>query len=995
MLNRKSILLPGAALAPALALLSPQMAHAQDADAAAEQAEDDDPQNAIIVTGSRIARPELEMANPVTVVTSKDITESGTTNLTDYLKTIPALQGSLSSYNNSGSRAPIGFTGLNLLDLRNLGTQRTLVLVDGRRHVASVDGTQAVDINTIPTDLIEKVEVLTGGASAVYGADGVSGVVNFIQKTDFEGINARFQTGISGEGDASQRLFAITAGHNFSGGRGNFAIAWEHGEEDRLSSHSRSYLNGENQIGFYLNSADTETGSENDDGIPDNIPLNDIRYFDTSRAGGIDVDLDGIPDFVGGQGLRYDPGSFVPQYYQQGGSGTLVSDYGNDLLPEIKRDIVSAVFHFDVSNAFTLYAEGKYAKTKSYSVAQPTWDYYLFIPQDNPFIPASVRPYIDSEAGGVLVNRDNFDFGRRGEDITRETIRGVIGAKGEIAPNLRYDLSYVYGQTKVRSHYTRNMISDRYYAAIDAVSDGAGGATCRANLDPAWEPDQPYVYVRDVISPTTFSPGDCLPLNLFGENNAINQAALDWIMADTVDRTKLTQHVASGSITGDTRDWFELPGGPVGFAVGGEYRKEKSSFVADDLAAQGLTFTNSLGDTKGDFDVWELFAEVDVPILADMPFAYRLGVNGAFRYSDYSSIGSTDAWKVGGEWAPVRDITFRGTYSKAVRAPNIGELYAQLSQDYQFIDDPCGTDYLQNGTQYRVQNCQALLTSLGVGDPSDYNDTRPSNIPGFSGGNADLSEETAKTWTVGIVLQPSFIPRLVITADWYDIRIEDAINTVDPQDLADLCVDQSTLDNQYCQSITRQNGDAGNADAGNIVSFVRSPLNVANFKTAGLDFMVNYSLPTDSAGTFGMRLVGNYLHRLKTVPIPGADPINDAYVAANVAPKFQITADLTWAKGPFSLDWQVNYMSKLYRYDRQEVDSNPDIAAPEYIKMKERFSHDLSLTYEVGERFTIYGGVNNLFNQKPSIGSQNTPISAVGRYFFVGARVKMADMFGS
>ncbi|MFC0685030.1 TonB-dependent receptor plug domain-containing protein [Novosphingobium clariflavum] len=989
MFTRKDRLLLGAAALPALALLSPMQALAQDAEGSDQASE-----QPIIVTGSRIARPELDTPNPVTVVTAQDIANSGTTNLTDYLKTIPALQGSRSSYNSSGDRAGIGGTGLNLLDLRNLGTQRTLVLIDGRRQVASVDGTQSVDINTIPTDLIERVEVLTGGASAVYGADGVSGVVNFIQKKDFEGLTARVQNGLSKYGDAGQRLIAITAGHNFADGRGNFAVAWEHGEEDRLSSHSRKWLDGENKVGFFLNSADTETGNQNNDGIPDYIPLRNIRYNDTSRQGGIDVDFDGIPDFVGAQGLPYDPGTPVPLYYQQGGSGTLASDYANDLLPRINRDIVSAVFHFDFSDAFKLYAEGKYANTRSYSVAQPTWDYYLYIPEDNPYIPAAVRPYIDPDNGGVLVNRDNFDFGRRGEDITRETIRGVLGAKGDLSPNLSYDVSYVYGRSKIRSHYTNNMITDRYYAAIDAVSDGNGGVTCRVNLDPSWTPYQPYNNTRSEIPPTTFSPGDCMPLNLFGENAAGNQAALDWIMADTIDRTTLTQHVLNGAITGNSKGIFELPGGPISFALGGEYRKEKSSFVADELAAQGLTFTNSLGNTKGSFDVWEAFAEVDVPILADMPFAKRLGVNGAFRYSDYSSIGSTNAWKVGGEWAPVRDITLRGTYSKAVRAPNISELYSQVSQTYEFIDDPCGSNYLQNGTQYRVNNCQALLSSLGVADPSKYDDTRSSNIAGYSGGNPNLREETAKTWTAGVVIQPSFIPRLSITADWYDIRIKNAINTVDAQTVADLCVDQATLDNQYCSAITRQNGTAGGAKAGNIISFLTGPLNVANIRTSGLDFALNYVLPTDGYGTFGARVVGNYLHRLKQVPIPGADAVNEAYVAANVSPKFQVTTDLTWAKGPVSLDWQVNYMSAMYRYDRQTIASNPDVVAPKYLKLKERFTHDLSMTYDIDDQFQVYGGINNMFDQKPALGSMNTPISAVGRYFFLGARIKLADLFG-
>jgi len=390
----------------ALALAFAAPAHAQNAP---PPADDNISNDTIIVTGSRIPRVVTDTPNPIVVVTAQNLQQAGTTNVTDYLRTIPALVGSETGYDNSGSRAGIGATGLNLLNLRNLGTDRTLVLVDGRRHVASFDGTQAVDINTIPEDLIERIDVTTGGASAIYGADGVTGVVNFIQKKNFEGLTARAQAGISKYGDAGQRLFAVTAGHNFADGRGNIAVAYEHGEEDRLDVRQRKYLSGTDRIAFVLNPKDQPNSP-----VYKYIPLNDIRYYDTSRAGGIDIDFDGLPDYFGANGTPFDHGRFVPDFYQQGGSATLVSDYGNDLLPKSKRDIVNALAHFTFSDAFELYAEGKFAKTKAFSLGQPTYDYYLFIPEDNPYIPANLRPLI-SEAGngGVLVNRDNFDFGQR------------------------------------------------------------------------------------------------------------------------------------------------------------------------------------------------------------------------------------------------------------------------------------------------------------------------------------------------------------------------------------------------------------------------------------------------------------------------------------------------------------------------------------------------------------------------------------------------------
>jgi outer membrane receptor protein involved in Fe transport len=955
-------------------------------------AENPESSGSIIVTGSRIRRPDFSTPNPVISIGSDRIEESGTTNLTDFLTGYPALQGSSTSADNSGDNAGIGFTGLNLLNLRNLGTERTLVLVDGRRHVAGVPGSQSVDINTIPSDLIERVDILTGGASAIYGADGVSGVVNFVMKRNFEGLSARGQVGTSGHGDAGQRFFSLTAGHNFADNRANIAIAFEHGEEDRLEFRDRKRLRGTNYTAFYLNPDDPENSPDYvgpvDNGIPDNVPLNDIRFFDTNREGGIDVDFDGFPDYfvgTGGQIVAFDPGRFVPDFYQQGGNATLVSDYFNDLLPKLNRNVVNLLGHFDISPGLTIFAEGKYARSKSFSLAQPSFDYYLNIPFDNAFLPPEVEAL--APFGDVLVNRDNFDFGQRGEDILRQTYRGVVGARGEIGTHANYEVSYVYGRTDVRNKYINNQINDRFYAAIDAVIDPATGQpTCRVNLDPSWTPFQPYVYIRTPDSPTTFKPGECIPLNLFGEG-APSQAALDWITADTIDRSRISQQVASGSVSGDLGGLFTFPGGgALGYALGAEYRKETSSFNPDPLAAQGLTFTNSLSQDKGKFDVKEAFGEIRLPVLTKLPFADKLEVGGAVRFSDYSTIGHTTAWKVDGSYAPVRDITFTGTYSTAVRAPNIGELFSGLSQTFEFITDPCNLNQIQNGTQFRAANCTALLTSLGA-NPTTYRDVRSVNIPGFQGGNPDLGEETAKTWTVGTILQPRFIPGLTARFDWYDIKLKNAINTVTAQQLADLCVDQPDLNNVFCQAIVRQNAGSGPADPGNIVSFTVAPQNVAQFRTAGLDVNANYRLRTARMGTFSLNVIGNYLNRLEFVGTPGAPPTNSRGEA--FAPKYTVNSDLTWKLNNLTLNYGLLWYSKTLRFTNQQVESNPDIVAPKYKYLKERWQHDIYAAYDFDKRLQLYVGVNNVFNQKPDIGTNTYPVPSIGRFFFGGAKVKL------
>jgi outer membrane receptor protein involved in Fe transport len=524
------------------------------------------------------------------------------------------------------------------------------------------------------------------------------------------------------------------------------------------------------------------------------------------------------------------------------------------------------------------------------------------------------------------------------------------------------------------------------------IDPATGQPTCRINLDPTALPFQPYNYTRTdnggqgLFAPVTFKPGECVPLNIFGEGVA-SPAALDFIRADTTDRSRIGQQVLSGSIAGDLGNMFTFPGGEsLGFALGAEYRKETSTFTPDPLAAQGLTFGNALAQDKGKFNVKEAFGEVRLPIFNKQRFAHKLELGGAVRFSDYSTIGHTTSWKVDGSYAPVRDITFSGTYSTAVRAPNIGELFGGLSQTFNFITDPCNLNQLQNGTQYRAANCATLLTSLGA-DPTTYRDPRSTNIPGFVGGNPSLSEEKAKTWTAGVILQPRFIPGLTARFDWYDIRLKNAINTVTANQVAALCVDQPDLNNVFCQNIVRQNGGSGTADPGNIISFTVAPQNVAQFRTAGLDVNANYRLRTAALGTFSLNVIGNYLDRLEFVGTPGAPVTNSRGEA--FAPKYTVNSDLTWKINKLTVNYGLLWFSKTLRFDNQTDENNPDVVDSKYRFLKEHWQHDLYVGYEAAKQLEIYGGVNNLFNQKPDIGTSTYPVSSVGRYFFAGARVKL------
>lgn len=931
----------------------------------------------VVVTGSRIRRPDYETASPVVSLDSNTLQQSGTTNITDFLTGYPALIGSSTSAQNSGDRAGIGATGINLLNLRNLGTQRTLVLVDGRRHVGGLAGDASVDINTIPNDLVERIDVLTGGASAIYGADAVTGVVNFVLKHDFEGVTARAQAGISEQGDAGQRLLTVTAGKNFAGGKGNVAIAYEYGMNDRFTTQNRDYLRGPGAVFFNRNPAYVA----NTPGSYLRVPLTDLRYADTARNGAVDIDGDGIPEFTG-TGALYDRGQLLPgNAYTIGGSSTSLADYGNDLLPQVERHVVNALGHFEISPALTLFAEGKFAATRSFSVGQPSFDYYLVVPQDNPYIPANVRAAIDPAVGSVLVTRDNFDLGQRGEFISRKTYRSVVGARGELNDSTHYEVSYVYGQTDVLNRFVNDQYSDRFYAAIDAVQGANGQITCRVNTPGGVTTDQPYNTTR-TINGSTFSAGQCQPLNIFGEGVA-SQAALDFVHANTTERSRLIQHVVSGSLGGDFRNLFSLPGGELGYSLGAEYRKEKSRFTPDALEQQGLTFSNKLSPTSGSYDVKEVFAELDAPLIKDRPFFYRLDLAAAIRYSDYSTIGSTTTYKFDATYAPVRDIRLRGTYSYAVRAPNIGELFSGASQTFAFFDDPCTTTNRGLGTATRVANCAVVLGAAGLtpAQVAGFEDPRSINVSGTQSGNLALRPERARTWTAGAVLQPRFLPGLTASFDWYDIKLKDAINTVDAQQLATLCVDQANTTNVFCQSITRQPG------TGLISGFSVLPQNVAQFRTAGLDVNVTYHFQLSDIGNFNVKVIGGYLNKLSFVGTPGADATDN--LQTTYAPKFQANGDFTYSRGAFTFNYGLSWFDKTRRYSALQLAGNPNYAAPEYVFYKDRWVHDVYASVNVNKDFQFYGGVNNVANAKPALGDRLYPVDAVGRFFFVGARTKL------
>ncbi len=977
----------GASIA-AIALCA-SAATAQDA-----PAEDVATVDEIVVTGSRIPRPDIELASPIVAVTGATIEESGDTNVTDVLLRNPALSASIGSGLAGGRDAGFGETGVNVLDLRNLGTNRTLVLVNGRRHVAGIPNSAAVDINTIPQDLIDRVDVLTGGVSAIYGADGVSGVVNFVLKRDFQGLRARGQAGISDEGDAGQQFGSILVGTNFAEDKGNIALAYEFANNERLSSFNRPFSGDPLRNRQLLR----DLGDFPDDPTRfDRVIQTNVTWADSSRDGAVDLDLDEIPDFTG-SGQIYDRGIVLRGAGGRaiGGSNTPTAGYFGDIAPATRRHVVNLLTSYEFSPAFKVYADGKYVRANAFSVGQPSFDFFTFIEPDNAFLAQRFGP--NAAPDGAFLTRDNFDLGIRGETNKRETWRGVIGAEGEISENANYDLSYVYGRNTAKTVLTSNLIGDRFFAALDAVQAPNGQIVCRTTLD-ANAPISGFGG-----APTTFTPGansPCRPLNFFGENVATPES-LAFVLADNTSRTRVTQQVASGSIVGDFDSLFTLPGGSFGFAVGAEYRRETSRFTPDALVVAGaLRDFSQQPVSGGKFNVKEVFAELRAPILADRPFFELLEASAAIRLSDYSTIGKTTTWNVSGIYAPITDLRFRGSYSKSVRAPNIGELFDPVGGSFQFVTDPCDVTRLGDGTATRQANCTALLSGLGLSaaqiaafSPStDAQNT--TSRRGLSGGNVNLSEETAKTYTIGAVFTPSFVRNLSFTVDYYNIRITDAVRTTTPTEIAELCVDSPTITNQFCSNIFREQGTGfvlgdGN-DVAQRIGFITGPQNVAQLRSVGVDFAMRYRFDTAKIGQFSLGLVGSYLDKFDFTPSVGATIEDNRREEQN--PRWRGNFNADWKLDGFNLAYNLTWQEGTRRYEVTQLTGNPDLSDPRFFFVKEQWEHDIRLGYDVNEKFNFYLGVNNLTDQKPDFEDFNYPVSGIGRFIYAGARIKLDKLF--
>jgi outer membrane receptor protein involved in Fe transport len=994
----------------------------------------DSVEEAIIITGSRIARPNVDASVPVTTLTVAELTQSGEVALGDSISLLPSFRPTVTSQNSGNF---IGTAGVATLDLRGQGTTRTLVLQNGRRHVTSTPGGSTVDINTIPIDLVERVDVVTGGNSAIYGSDAVAGVVNFIMKRDFEGIRARGQMGISSRGDRPTYFGSLTAGHNFSDGRGNIAANFEYSEQAPLFNFERDEQTGafsgrrqlqlsEDTVGepaagngifdttytVGIKNAGISTGgayTSSCAGSADRQALNCSGVFNTARTsqfGNVFVfQPDGtLVQNVGQKDFRpFGSGNFL------GGQGSTLRETGL-LQVGTKRYAGNLLASFEVNDAFRPFLEAKFVRTESIQEGQPTFSSGALNPTfrlTNPFLTDQARALLTRSlapgATGFTMQRFNTDFGGRGENHERDLYRFVIGADGNFLDTWRYEVAFNYGRVDTFYQTRGNVNLANFTRAVNAVQSGAN-IVCAVNADADPANDDPK----------------CAALNLFGQGRA-SQAALDYILVDSTREQWSDQMNAVAFVSGDLGKLFELPGGPVAFSVGGEWRKERSYSAFDEFTRSGGTFLNSIAIfNPPTLQVWEGFGELRVPILKDVPFFHELTLEGATRFSNYNVGGTGTVWafNLGGVWSPVEDVRIRGGWARAIRAPTMTNLFAAQSQTFlNGLADPCGQQNINNGPN-RVANCAAAgvpTTQTFNGITEAFTNRPTSGISGLNGGNPDLTEERSTSWSVGAVVRPNFVPGLIFTVDYYNIEITNAINTVGAQTVIDQCYDSPDgIDNQFCRAITRNpNGTfAGQQNvlhAGETVqfpltgqSFLTGPFNYATQTTSGIDFDLAYRHPSEGDWSFGARAIVTYLI--------GRDNFT-SIVEPNRATQQKLTlGDPEWAGQlrlnvgykDFDFAWNMRYVGKqtVGTWAAQNVEQGrPPTNADQFpfVFYPDVSYHDIRIEKGFGDA-KVYFGIDNLFDQLPPFdllgniitadGRSDAQFTNTGRFFYMGVDLR-------
>ena len=941
-----------------------------DAPSSQESAAETEAQE-VVVTGSRIARRDYVAQSPIVTANQEAIAQAGTPTIDAYLRQLPQFRPGSGDFSNNSAGGTVGQSTLNL---RGLGAARNLVLLDGRRLQPS-DGNGAIDINTIPTLAVGSTEVISGGASATYGSDAVSGVVNFKLRTDLRGLVLSAQANVSEDGDAGSQQIGIAYGKSFAGGRGRILLSAEYMNRAGLRVLDRDFFLNTNASGFM------PQGNVNPDAnnLPSQAAVNAVftRYGTTAavaRTASFFANSDGslfIRGTTAANTINYRGPTTLP-FISNASFFGYHGSYYNYIRSPLERTSLFGRAEYEIIDGVTAYAQALYSHGRALNIGSEAIlaaGFDLFVPANNPFIPADLAQ--------ILASRPNptarFQYADRIEQVgpriyqsTTDLYQLLAGLRGDIASGgLTWDVYYSYGQSTVADRTIAGAVSVSALNRLTQAADGGRGL-CSGGYNP------------------------------FGLQ-PLSAACVAYISRAPVNTTKLTQNVVEATLGGNV---IELPGGMSKFALTGAYRDNSYLFVPDaDIAAGDIATIASTTRTAGKIAVKEAAAELLLPLLSNVPLIRSLNVTLGYRYSDYNLSGGVHTYKADFDWRVARPLLLRGGYQQAIRAPNISEFFQARTQIIQGIGnspgagDPCD---IRSGARTGASAAQVRSLCIATGLPAaladSYRISTGSIITNLQG-NAALSPEKAKTWTIGAVITSPFdAPALrgaSLTIDYYNIRISNAIATLDALTVLQKCynIDGSnptySATNSFCQQVSRPTG--------NDPFVFRPTLNLGAYRTSGVDIQFNWRVPVAAIdGAVTLDSYANYLDRFSVQTLPGAAFQNFAgtIAAGNSYPRWSLVNALTIDSGPIALTGRWRHIVAMRDSSVVTNPASTTLGTPAYDYF------DLSARIAAAGGFDLRLGVNNLTDKQPPIvgglpGVTNLGVyDAVGRSVFAGVQAK-------
>jgi len=883
----------------------------------------------VVVTGSRIRR-DATTVGPLSTVTNEELALAAPTSIGDVLQSLPSVGVSLNSNGSQGTSY-----GVSAINLRYLGSaegsgNRTLVLVDGHRWVSAVGGRSFrdfVDLNTIPLGIVDKVEVLKDGASAIYGADAIAGVVNIYTKKDLEGVELNVRAGASDRGDAENLTAFVNWGHDF--GRVQVLVSASYSDTNEILTSDRALTT--RALTPLTAAPASPRGLFALPGLANNAFFGTPAGFASTAS-----PITRLPGFAAiGSGAAADSGfrtaSLPADDYNTITQGLYATG------PSTRKGLFARI-SFDLTDTVTGRIEALYNhRTSSQVFRPPLLDIRgsngIAIARDqafNPFGTANGVPLANALAfSGASLRIQRYaaemDYLASYQDV--ETIRLAGGLEGrfELLGEWTWDAFVSYSEN-------------------DAFFISTGGVN--------------YENVLRALGPAgnCTAATQCVPINAFGP---MTPEMVAYIASTSTDRNGAKQFDLSANVS---RTLFDLPAGSVGFAAGYEYRREKAYDLPDPFASSESTILPLLSGARqsptggtprtatiGSYDLHEVYGELSVPLLRDLPLVYRLEVDAAVRYSHYSTVGGKATTKFGLSYRPVEDVLVRGTYSEGFRAPSILELYQSArGQNFPAVD-PC------NGGGAGRPGC--------AGVPASYNQAQYNGglIAGLTAGNADLGPETAKTYSVGLVYTPSFLPRFSATVDWFEIEVNDAIASQTATQVLSACANTQT----FCNLVVR-------APTGEVTRLVQAVVNLSSVEVAGVDAVIRYGHDTpigDFSGALDVSYLDKYLTR---VPQPDGRVVVDERTGLSnqprsTFPRWKAQASLRYGRDAFDASWKTRYIGSSRDIPNNAVNGG---------KVKAIYYHDVQASYAWPETDWIFAvGIDNVFDQMPPASAANNPIN--------------------